>query len=205
LRQPLDLLNLSSEIKPRLLTALCQERAIGQRLRALRHQRQLSLEVPAERSGVSVSMLSTVERGQRVPSILYHAGDCEHGYPSLRDPGGRCAGLFCPDAARDPTQGRHFGIRFRRRRPPFVPLDRMPDFGPFTFIGPKQQSRRAILSTQQRSAQHWHAASLIQRRRKDNSSLDQDACLTGAFDGAPSIPCPPATPPSAAKNFRRAM
>jgi hypothetical protein len=62
LRQPLDLLNLSTEIKTRLLTVLCQERAIGQRLRGLRHQRQLSLEVPAERSGVSVSMLSTVER-----------------------------------------------------------------------------------------------------------------------------------------------
>src|SRR5262252_5521242 len=47
-----DLLNLSSEIKTRLLTALCQERVIGQRLRALRHQRPLSLEVSAERSGV---------------------------------------------------------------------------------------------------------------------------------------------------------
>jgi hypothetical protein len=50
LRQPLDLLNLP--IKPRLLTALSQERVIGLRLRALRHQRQLSLEVPAERSDV---------------------------------------------------------------------------------------------------------------------------------------------------------
>ena len=44
--------------------------AIGRRLRALRQQRQLSLETLAERSGVSVSMLSTVERGQKVPSIL---------------------------------------------------------------------------------------------------------------------------------------
>ena len=44
--------------------------AIGRRLRALRQQRQLSLEALAERSGVSVSMLSTVERGQKVPSIL---------------------------------------------------------------------------------------------------------------------------------------
>ena len=43
--------------------------AIGRRVRALRQQRQLSLEVLAERSGVSVSMLSTVERGQKVPSI----------------------------------------------------------------------------------------------------------------------------------------
>jgi transcriptional regulator with XRE-family HTH domain len=43
---------------------------IGRRIRALRGQRQLSLEALAERSGVSVSMLSTVERGQKVPSIL---------------------------------------------------------------------------------------------------------------------------------------
>jgi XRE family transcriptional regulator, regulator of sulfur utilization len=44
--------------------------AIGRRMRALRQQQQLSLEALAERSGVSVSMLSTVERGQKVPSIL---------------------------------------------------------------------------------------------------------------------------------------
>jgi len=44
--------------------------AIGRRLRALRQQRQLSLEALTGRSGVSVSMLSTVERGQKVPSIL---------------------------------------------------------------------------------------------------------------------------------------
>jgi XRE family transcriptional regulator, regulator of sulfur utilization len=44
--------------------------AIGRRLRALRQRRQLSLEALAERSGVSVSMLSAVERGQKVPSIL---------------------------------------------------------------------------------------------------------------------------------------
>ena len=44
--------------------------AIGRRVKALRRQRQLSLEALANRSGVSVSMLSTVERGQKVPSIL---------------------------------------------------------------------------------------------------------------------------------------
>lgn len=44
--------------------------AIGRRLRALRQQRELSLEGLAARSGVSVSMLSTVERGRKVPSIL---------------------------------------------------------------------------------------------------------------------------------------
>lgn len=43
---------------------------LGRRVKALRRQRQLSLEALADRSGVSVSMLSTVERGQKVPSIL---------------------------------------------------------------------------------------------------------------------------------------
>src|SRR6266446_2228097 len=43
---------------------------IGRRVKALRRERQLSLEALADRSGVSVSMLSTVERGQKVPSIL---------------------------------------------------------------------------------------------------------------------------------------
>jgi XRE family transcriptional regulator, regulator of sulfur utilization len=44
--------------------------AVGRRIRSFRQQRELSLEALAERSGVSVSMLSTVERGQKVPSIL---------------------------------------------------------------------------------------------------------------------------------------
>ena len=44
--------------------------ALGRRLRDLRQQRSLSLEALAVRSGVSVSMLSAVERGQKVPSIL---------------------------------------------------------------------------------------------------------------------------------------
>jgi transcriptional regulator with XRE-family HTH domain len=44
--------------------------AIGRRMRMLRQRRELSLEALARRSGISVSMLSTVERGQKVPSIL---------------------------------------------------------------------------------------------------------------------------------------
>lgn len=39
-------------------------------LRALRQQQELSLEGLAARSGVSVSMLSTVELGRKVPSVL---------------------------------------------------------------------------------------------------------------------------------------
>jgi XRE family transcriptional regulator, regulator of sulfur utilization len=44
--------------------------AVGRRIRALRQRREFSLETLAERSGVSVSMLSAVERGQKVSSIL---------------------------------------------------------------------------------------------------------------------------------------
>jgi len=44
--------------------------ALGRRIRTLRQQRGLSLEALAERSDVSISMLSTVERGRKVPSIL---------------------------------------------------------------------------------------------------------------------------------------
>src|SRR5262245_55218586 len=44
--------------------------ALGRRIRALRQQRGLSLEALADRSGVSISMLSTVERGRKVPSIV---------------------------------------------------------------------------------------------------------------------------------------
>jgi XRE family transcriptional regulator, regulator of sulfur utilization len=44
--------------------------ALGQRIRNLRRERNLSLDALAERSGVSISMLSTVERGRKVPSIL---------------------------------------------------------------------------------------------------------------------------------------
>lgn len=44
--------------------------ALGRRVRQLRQKQGLSLDALAERSGVSVSMLSAVERGQKVPSIL---------------------------------------------------------------------------------------------------------------------------------------
>jgi transcriptional regulator with XRE-family HTH domain len=44
--------------------------ALGRRVRELRQQRGFSLDALGERSGVSVSMLSAVERGQKVPSIL---------------------------------------------------------------------------------------------------------------------------------------
>ncbi len=43
---------------------------VGNRIRDLRGTRGLSLEALAERSKVSISMLSAVERGQKVPSIM---------------------------------------------------------------------------------------------------------------------------------------
>jgi transcriptional regulator with XRE-family HTH domain len=44
--------------------------ALGRRIRELRQQQRLSLDALGERSSVSVSMISAVERGQKVPSIL---------------------------------------------------------------------------------------------------------------------------------------
>jgi XRE family transcriptional regulator, regulator of sulfur utilization len=43
---------------------------VGRQVRTLRQKRRLSLEALAERSRVSISMLSNVERGRKVPSIL---------------------------------------------------------------------------------------------------------------------------------------
>ncbi|MBU8819659.1 helix-turn-helix domain-containing protein [Mycolicibacterium goodii] len=43
---------------------------LGRQLRAERQQRALSLEALAERSGVSRSMLSAIERGSKVPTVL---------------------------------------------------------------------------------------------------------------------------------------
>jgi XRE family transcriptional regulator, regulator of sulfur utilization len=45
-------------------------RVLGLRIRGLRHRKSLSLQALSERSGVSFSMLSAIERGQKVPSIL---------------------------------------------------------------------------------------------------------------------------------------
>jgi transcriptional regulator with XRE-family HTH domain len=44
-------------------------RAIGRRIRALRSDRRLTLNTVAERTGLSVSLLSMVERGVTAPSI----------------------------------------------------------------------------------------------------------------------------------------
>lgn len=44
---------------------------------------------------------------QSLGSALRTAGSDGLVYPSVRDPGGECAGLFYPDLAHDPVQGRH--------------------------------------------------------------------------------------------------
>lgn len=45
--------------------------------------------------------------GQALGRALRAAGSDGVVYPSVRDPGGECAGLFYPDLARNPIQGRH--------------------------------------------------------------------------------------------------
>jgi len=44
---------------------------------------------------------------QALADALHAAGSDGVVYPSQRDPGGQCAGLFYPDLARNPVQGRH--------------------------------------------------------------------------------------------------
>jgi transcriptional regulator with XRE-family HTH domain len=44
--------------------------AVGDRIRALRTQKELRLAEVAKRSGISISLLSKIERGQSVPTLL---------------------------------------------------------------------------------------------------------------------------------------
>jgi XRE family transcriptional regulator, regulator of sulfur utilization len=56
--------------KPMMLSNGMHMKAFGERIRLERMQRRLSLEQVAERAGVSRSMLSAVERGLKVPTVL---------------------------------------------------------------------------------------------------------------------------------------
>jgi transcriptional regulator with XRE-family HTH domain len=56
--------------KPMMLSNGLHMTAFGERIRLERVQRRLSLERVAERAGVSRSMLSAVERGLKVPTVL---------------------------------------------------------------------------------------------------------------------------------------
>src|SRR5215470_5028365 len=56
--------------KPKTLSNGLHVTALGERIRLERLQRHLSLEQVAARAGVSRSMLSAVERGAKVPTLL---------------------------------------------------------------------------------------------------------------------------------------
>ncbi len=66
-------------------------------------------------------------------------------YPSRRDPGGQCAGLFYPDRARDPVQGRHLDYHWDGKR---VDLYRAAGSGEVFRVGPNRRSR-SLRSTRQ--------------------------------------------------------
>src|SRR5258708_34138069 len=56
--------------KPMTLSNGLHVTALGERIRLERHQRCLSLDQVASRADVSRSMLSAVERGAKVPTLL---------------------------------------------------------------------------------------------------------------------------------------
>jgi len=54
--------------------------------------------------------------GQALGAALRSMGSDGVVYPSLRDEGGECVGLFHPDLARNPRQGRHLDYHWDGRR-----------------------------------------------------------------------------------------
>lgn len=54
--------------------------------------------------------------GRRLGERLRREGSNGVVYPSVRLPGGECAGLFYPDCARQPTQGRHLDYHWDGKR-----------------------------------------------------------------------------------------
>jgi hypothetical protein len=56
------------------------------------------------------------EAGQALGARLRAAGADGVVYPSVRRPGGECVGLFWPDLARDPVQGRHLDYHWNGER-----------------------------------------------------------------------------------------
>ena len=53
---------------------------------------------------------------QELGSRLRAAGSEGIAYPSVRRPGGECAGLFWPDLADNPVQGRHLDYHWNGER-----------------------------------------------------------------------------------------
>ncbi|MDQ8757689.1 RES family NAD+ phosphorylase [Sphingosinicella sp. LHD-64] len=72
-------------------------------------------------SGVYVEALDPDDYGeaQRVGAILKANGSDGILYPSVRNVGGRCVGLFYPDLAALPTQGRHLDYHWNGDRVDF--------------------------------------------------------------------------------------
>ena len=56
------------------------------------------------------------EAGQALGARLRASGSEGIVYPSVRRPGGECVGLFWPDLARDPLQGRHLDYHWNGER-----------------------------------------------------------------------------------------
>ncbi len=79
-----------------------QARAIGEKLRAVRQQRQMSLRELAIKAEISASMLSQIETGKACPSVrsIY----------SIRRGLGRTRRLFLPGSGW--PRDRYFGFRF---------------------------------------------------------------------------------------------
>lgn len=85
-----------SRLKVEAMAADPVDRAVGQRLRALRQERRLSLEKVAASTGLSIGFISQVERGLSSPSLRVLAlladtlqtgiGGLFEGAPSEKDP-----------------------------------------------------------------------------------------------------------------------
>ena len=56
------------------------------------------------------------EVGQALGTRLRASGSDGVAYPSVRRPGGECVGLFWPDLARNPVQGRHLAYHWNGER-----------------------------------------------------------------------------------------
>lgn len=82
--------------------------------------RELALDIEGEfhdlRTGrpefASLLAPDAYSEAQATAARLRSAGSEGLVYPSVRDPGGECVGLFYPDLARNVTQGRHLDYRW---------------------------------------------------------------------------------------------
>jgi hypothetical protein len=84
--------------------------------------REIVLDIEAEladlRTGLMPAALAPDDYtpGQQLGAALHAAGGNGVVYPSVRAPEGECAGLFYPDLARNPRQGRHLDYHWNGAR-----------------------------------------------------------------------------------------